>query len=58
MFKENNAQPEPFVDENEEEQEEDTEPTHEDKVEDISIQAKKPFLDDDDLPPFLRKLKK
>lgn len=29
-----------------------------DKVEDISIKAKKPFLDDDDLPPFLRKLRK
>ncbi len=29
-----------------------------DKVEDISIQDKKPFLDDDDLPPFLRKLRK
>ena len=29
-----------------------------DKVEDISIQGKKPFLDDDDLPPFLRKLRK
>ena len=59
IFNDNNAQPEPFVDENEEEQEEEeTEPTHEDKVEDISIQAKKHFLDDDDLPPFLRKLKK
>ncbi len=30
---------------------------HKDKVEDISI-TKKPFLDEDDLPPFLRKLKK
>lgn len=30
----------------------------EDKVEDISIKPKKPFLDDDDLPPFLRKLRK
>ncbi len=31
---------------------------HVDTVEDISIGNKKPFLDDDDLPPFLRKLKK
>ena len=29
-----------------------------DEVEDISIKAKTPFLTDDDLPPFLRKLKK
>ncbi len=29
-----------------------------DTVEDISFSSKKPFLDDDDLPPFLRKLKK
>ena len=44
--------------EDDEELEEGVPPTHEDKVEDISVQAKKPFLDDDDLPPFLRKLKK
>ncbi|MCQ2556139.1 MAG: cell division protein FtsZ, partial [Clostridia bacterium] len=30
----------------------------EEKVEDISIQPKKPFIDDEDLPPFLRKLHK
>jgi len=30
----------------------------EDKVEDISIKPKKHFLDDDDIPPFLRKLRK
>ncbi len=30
----------------------------EEKVEDISIQPKKPFIDDEDLPPFLRKLRK
>ena len=29
-----------------------------DKVEDISVKPKRPFLDDDDLPPFLRKLRK
>lgn len=28
------------------------------QVEDISLTAKKPFISDDDLPPFLRKLKK
>ena len=44
--------------EEKEEHEQDEEPTHEDKVEDISVQAKKHFLDDDELPPFLRKLKK
>ncbi len=29
-----------------------------DKVEDISVSAKKPIITDDDLPPFLRKLKR
>ncbi len=29
-----------------------------DEVEDISIKSSKPFLEEDDLPPFLRKLKK
>lgn len=29
-----------------------------DKVEDISVKTRRPFLDDDDLPPFLRKLRK
>ncbi|MBE5741257.1 MAG: cell division protein FtsZ [Clostridiales bacterium] len=30
----------------------------EDKVEDISIASKKPIVDDEDIPPFLRKLRK
>lgn len=30
----------------------------EDKVEDISIASEKPVIDDDDIPPFLRKLRK
>ena len=34
------------------------EPKEEDKVEDISFASKKPVLDDDDIPPFLRKLRK
>lgn len=45
-------------------QQQETEPVaeqsepHKDEVEDISIKAKKPFLSDEDLPPFLRKLKR
>ena len=31
---------------------------HEDEVEDISIASKKPIIDDDDIPPFLRKLRR
>ena len=38
--------------------EEVVEPEHIDEVEDISIASKKPIIDDDDIPPFLRKLKK
>ena len=72
-FKENRADFKPFVANNQEEIKENPEPDLEmeqpnvepqkeeqstDKVEDISIKAKKPFLDDDDLPPFLRKLRK
>ena len=34
------------------------EPEHKDEVEDISIASKKPIIDDDDIPPFLRKLRK
>ena len=45
------VQPEPQTEEQEPIQ-------HTDEVEDISIKAKKPFLSDDDLPPFLRKLKR
>lgn len=37
--------------------EEETE-TQKDEVEDISIKSSKPIIDDDDIPPFLRKLKK
>jgi len=40
-----------------EEMEEETE-TQQDEVEDISIKSSKPIIDDDDIPPFLRKLKK
>lgn len=42
----------------EEKNEEEPAELEDDKVEDISIQSKKPFLDDDDIPPFLRKLRK
>jgi len=31
---------------------------HETKVEDISINKPKPVVDDDSIPPFLRKLRK
>ena len=31
---------------------------HQDEVEDISIASKKPIIDDDDIPPFLRKLRR
>ena len=31
---------------------------HTDEVEDISIASKKPIIDDDDIPPFLRKLRR
>ena len=34
------------------------EPEHNDEVEDISIASKKPIIDDDDIPPFLRKLRR
>ena len=34
------------------------EPEHKDEVEDISIASKKPIIDDDDIPPFLRKLRR
>ena len=34
------------------------EPEHKDVVEDISIASKKPIIDDDDIPPFLRKLRR
>ncbi len=64
-FKNNSVNVRPFTEQTEREVEE--EPTTEeepsdiqpkDEVEDISIKAKKPFLSDDDLPPFLRKLKR
>lgn len=48
---EDEIEPEPRVEEEET-------PETTDVVEDISIKSKKPFLDDDDLPPFLRKLRK
>jgi cell division protein FtsZ len=34
------------------------EPEQKDEVEDISIASKKPIIDDDDIPPFLRKLRR
>ncbi len=34
------------------------EPEHIDEVEDISVANKKPIIDDDDIPPFLRKLRR
>ncbi len=37
---------------------EETVPEHKDEVEDISIASKKPIIDDDDIPPFLRKLRR
>lgn len=65
-FKDNSAdykaftthQPQPQQEEKKEEPAQQPEAEHKDTVEDISISNKKPFLDDDDLPPFLRKLKK
>lgn len=42
----------------EEVKEEPTEPVEEEKVEDISIKTQSPVLDDEDIPPFLRKLRK
>lgn len=41
-----------------EEEKEEEEETKQDKVEDISIKQQKPVLDDQDIPPFLRKLRK
>ena len=41
-----------------EEPEEIQEETQKDEVEDISIASKKPIIDDDDIPPFLRKLRR
>ena len=34
------------------------EPKHKDEVQDISFERKKPIIDDDDIPPFLRKLRR
>ncbi len=53
-------QEEPVVDEVEPEivEEEIEEPEHKDEVEDISVASKKPIIDEDDIPPFLRKLRK
>lgn len=65
QFKDNSANIRPFTEPvKQEEPQQQTQPVdqpieeHEDEVEDISIKAKKPFLSDDDLPPFLRKLKR
>ena len=33
-------------------------PEHKDEVEDISVASKKPIIDDEDIPPFLRKLRR
>ena len=61
-FKENRVDFKPFMEEVKQPVEEPTpEPevaTTPDKVEDISFGSKKPFVNDDDLPPFLRKLRK
>lgn len=66
-FKDNSADFKAFVEqqpqvelEQEEIQEEhiDEELKEEDEVEDISIASKKPVIDDEDIPPFLRKLRK
>ncbi len=48
------VQPEPKF----EEPKQEPEVKNDDKVEDISFEAKKPVVDDDDIPPFLRKLRK
>ncbi len=50
----------PVQEESEEEHEEEVaeEQKHNDVVEDISIASKKPILDEDDIPPFLRKLRR
>ena len=31
---------------------------HKDEVQDITFERKKPIIDDDDIPPFLRKLRR
>lgn len=55
----NEVLPEEKEEESEEKVEEPVqEPEHEDEVEDISIASKKPIIDDDDIPPFLRKLRR
>ena len=61
-FKENSANFTPFVvaqkEEPEEQETKEDDEVEEDKVEDISIATKKPIVDDDDIPPFLRKLRR
>lgn len=54
------TQPAPVEEPEEEEEEEYEEEVEEeiDEVEDISIANQKPVIDDDDIPPFLRKLRK
>ena len=50
---------EPIQEEIVEEKVEETEvPEHKDEVQDITFERKKPIIDDDDIPPFLRKLRK
>ena len=49
---------EPVVQPVQEKAEEVVEPEHKDEVQDISIASKKPIIDDDDIPPFLRKLRR
>ncbi len=51
---------EPVVEEIKQQTKEETvvESEHNDEVQDISIANKKPIIDDDDIPPFLRKLRR
>ena len=64
-FKNNSANFKPFTtpaehqDEDVEDEEEDSsDDENQDKVEDISFNSKKPIVDDDTIPPFLRKLRR
>ncbi len=70
-FKQNSADFKPFVNyqpaneekpaeqpQTEEPKQEEEQPKNDDEVEDISVSQQRPMLDDDDIPPFLRKLRK
>lgn len=56
--KEEKVEETPIEEPKQEEVKQEEVPEHKDEVEDISIASKKPIIDDEDIPPFLRKLRR